>query len=239
MLRKILPKCAIFSTFLSKIVLPILNYLMHIFWLLFSLYSIGLLVILETHVTCIRLKYIKRTPCIRPKFVPRFCVNLLCLLFTLLAAIGWQTVNLQMNQTVKYQGAFSRITGFSGKRFIPPPSPIPLLVHPSIFHFFCFPSNSVTQLEKLSDEGWSIFLDHCRIVQYYNQKLIFILVFTKSVNSTFREFWLAPVTRNILGYWLFTVFWPKPRWRLASRHFGTRNLSDKWSSRTNKYQESD
>ena len=125
MFRKILPKYAIFSTFLSKIVLPILNYLLHIFWLLFFLYSIGLLVILELHVTCIRLKYIKRTPCIRPKFVPRFCVNLLCLLFTLLAAIGWQTVNLQMNQTVKYQGAFSRITGFSGKRFIPPPLPHP------------------------------------------------------------------------------------------------------------------
>ena len=70
----------------------------------------------KKNVTWIRLKYIKRTPCIRPKFVPTFCVNLLCLLFTLLAAIGWQTVNLQMNQTVKYQGAFSRITGFSGKR---------------------------------------------------------------------------------------------------------------------------
>ena len=68
MFRKILPKYAIFSTFLSKIVVPILNYLLHIFWLLFSFYSIGLLFILETHVTCIRLKYIKRTPCIRPKF---------------------------------------------------------------------------------------------------------------------------------------------------------------------------
>ena len=29
------------------------------------------------------------------------------------------------------------------------------------------------------------------------------LVFTKSVNSNFRLFWLAPVTRNILGYSLF------------------------------------
>ena len=123
MFRKMLPKYAIFSTFLSKIVLPILHYLLHIFWLLFSFYSIGLLVTLETNVTCIRLKYIKRTPCVRPKFVPRFCVNLLCLLFTLLAAIGWQTVNLPMNQTVKYQGAFSRITGFSGKRFFSPPPP--------------------------------------------------------------------------------------------------------------------
>ena len=30
-----------------------------------------------------------------------------------------------------------------------------------------------------------------------------VLVFTKSVDSTFRAFWLAPVTRNILGYSLF------------------------------------
>ena len=123
MLRKMLPKYAIFSTVLSKIAVTILNYLLHIFWLLFSFYSNGLFVILETNVTCISFKYIKRKPCIRPKFVPRFCVNLLCLLFTLLPALGWQNVNLQMNQTVKYQGAFSRITGLSGKRFLPPPRP--------------------------------------------------------------------------------------------------------------------
>ena len=135
MFRKMLPKDAIFSTVLSTIVVTILNYLLHIFWLLFSFYSIGLLVILETNVTCISFKYIKRTPCIRPKFVPRFCVNLLCLLFTLLPAIGWQNVNLQMNQTVKYQGAFSRITGLSGKRFLPPPSS--LILRCSIF--FAFP----------------------------------------------------------------------------------------------------
>ena len=119
MFRKMLPKYAIFSTVLSKIVVTILNYLLHIFWLLFSFYSIDFLVILETNVTCISFKYIKRTPCIKPRFVPRFCVNLLCLLFTLLPAIGWQNVNLQMNQTVKYQGAFSRIARFSGKRFLP------------------------------------------------------------------------------------------------------------------------
>ena len=105
------------------LLVTILNYLLHIFWLLFSFYSIGLLVILaKKNVTWISLKYIKWTPCIRPKFVPTFCVNLLCLLFTLLAAIGWQTVNLHMNQTVKYQGAFSTIAGFSGKRFLPSPS---------------------------------------------------------------------------------------------------------------------
>ena len=76
MFRKMLPKYAIFSTVLSKIVVTILNYFLQIFWLQFSFYSIGLLVILETNVTCIKLKYTKRTPCIRPKFVPWFCVNL-------------------------------------------------------------------------------------------------------------------------------------------------------------------
>ena len=86
MFRKMLPKYAIFSTVLSKIVVTILNYLLHIFSFLFSFYSIGLLVILETNVTCISFKYIKRTPCIRPKFLLRFCVNLLCPLFTLLSA---------------------------------------------------------------------------------------------------------------------------------------------------------
>ena len=43
------------------------------------------------------------------------------------------------------------------------------------------------------------------------------LVFTKSVNSNYRAFWLAPVTRDIP--WLFTVLRPEPRWRLVSRHF--------------------
>ena len=86
MFRKMLPKDAIFSTVFSTIVVTILNYLFHIFWLLFSFYSIGFLVILETNVTCISFRYIKRTPCIRPKFLPRFCVNLLCPLFTLLSA---------------------------------------------------------------------------------------------------------------------------------------------------------
>ena len=70
-LEKYFPSMQFSQLFLSKIVVPILNYLLHIFWLLFSFYSIGLLVILETHVTCIRLKYIKRRPCIRPKFVLR------------------------------------------------------------------------------------------------------------------------------------------------------------------------
>ena len=37
----------------------------------------------------------------------------------------WRAVNLQMSRTVKYQGAFFRIVGFAGKRFLfsPPPPP--------------------------------------------------------------------------------------------------------------------
>ena len=37
----------------------------------------------------------------------------------------WRAVNLQTNRTVKYQGAFFRIVGFAGKRFLffPPPPP--------------------------------------------------------------------------------------------------------------------
>ena len=44
---------------------------------------------------------------------------------------GASSVNLQTNPTVKYQGAFFRIVGFAGKRFLfssPPP--------PSTFFFF-------------------------------------------------------------------------------------------------------
>ena len=65
----------------------------------------------------------------------------------------------------------------------------------------------------------------------------FILVFTKSVNSNFCAFWLAPVTCNIFGYsplcdWSQNgvLFWGI---------FERRNLSNKWSNHTNKYQESD
>ena len=43
------------------------------------------------------------------------------------------------------------------------------------------------------------------------------LVFTKSVDSNFRVFWLAPVTRNILGYSLFCE--PREKWRVVSRKF--------------------
>ena len=51
-----------------------------------------------------------------------------------------------MNRTVKYQGAFSRIVGFGGKRFLfsPPPST-----------FFCLRSNvrAITRLETLATQA--------------------------------------------------------------------------------------
>ena len=57
------------------------------------------------------------------------------------------------------------------------------------------------------------------------------------MNSNIGEFWLAPVTQNILGYLLFC---DRSQDGVSFREiFGRRNLSDKWSSRTNEYQESD
>ena len=59
------------------------------------------------------------------------------------------------------------------------------------------------------------------------------LVFTKSVDSSFRAFWLAPVTRNILGY---SLFWNGIQNGFSFRDsFQRGNFSDKWSSCTNKY----
>ena len=53
----------------------------------------------------------------------------------------------------------------------------------------------------------------------------------------FSRVWLAPVTRNILGY---SLFCDRSQDSISFRDiFGRRNLSDKRSSRTNKYQESD
>ena len=50
-----------------------------------------------------------------------------------------------------------------------------------------------------------------------NSSIYIYLVFTKSVNSNFRAFWLAPVTWNILGYSLFCE--RREKWRVVSRKF--------------------
>ena len=65
----------------------------------------------------------------------------------------------------------------------------------------------------------TLFLIHC-----------FSLVFTRSVSSTFHAFWLAPITRNILGYSLFCIQ-SQDGFSLWDM-FG--NLSNKWSSHANK-----
>ena len=49
-----------------------------------------------------------------------------------------------------------------------------------------------------------------------------LLVFTKSVDSNFRAFWLAPVTWNILGYSLFCE--RREKWSVVSRKFQKKKL---------------
>ena len=64
-----------------------------------------------------------------------------------------------------------------------------------------------------------------------------MLVFTKSVDSEFRAFWLAPVTLNVLEY---SPFWDRIQNGFSFRNsFQRWNCSGKWSSCTNKYQERD
>ena len=64
-----------------------------------------------------------------------------------------------------------------------------------------------------------------------------LLVFTKLVDSNFRAFWLAPVTRNILGY---SLFWDGTQNGFSFRDsFERWDFSGKWSSCTNKHQERD
>ena len=70
---------------------------------------------------------------------------------------------------------------------------------------------------------------HCLLIDYLS------LVFTKSVDSNFCTLWLATVTENILGY---SMSWDRSQDGVSSQDiFRSRNLSNKWSSCTNKYQE--
>ena len=68
-------------------------------------------------------------------------------------------------------------------------------------------------------------------VQYFKRQrlsspgheIIYIyLVFTRSVDSNFRAFWLAAVTRNILGYSLFCE--RREKWRVVSRTFQKKKI---------------
>ena len=57
------------------------------------------------------------------------------------------------------------------------------------------------------------------------------------MDSNFHAFWLAPVTRNILGY---SLFWDRiPNGFSFRNGFERWNFSSNWSSWTNKYQERD
>ena len=56
------------------------------------------------------------------------------------------------------------------------------------------------------------------------------------MDSNFRPFWLAPVTRNIFGYSLFHLFMTGLCFSFRDS-FERWNFSGKWSSCTNKYQE--
>ena len=83
-----------------------------------------------------------------------------------------------------------------------------------------------------------VFISLAQNPGYLNGKGITkINIYQMSVNSNFRGFWLAHVTRNILGNSLFCdrsqdgVSFPDIS--------GRRNLSDKGSGRTNKYKERD
>ena len=71
------------------------------------------------------------------------------------------------------------------------------------------------------------------ILNYTSQKLNLVyytnywnLVFTKSVDSNFRAFWLAPVTRNILGYSLFCE--RREKWRVVLRKFQKKKLKKRF-----------
>ena len=92
---------------------------------------------------------------------------------------------------------------------------------PTTRYWVCF--------SPLKPGNWArVLLTECQHLVAYP-----MLVLTKSVNSNFCALWLAPVTRNMLAIHCFAT-----GAKMASRFeiFGRRNLCDKWSSRTNKYQ---
>ena len=62
----------------------------------------------------------------------------------------------------------------------------------------------------------------CHVHREYFIYVYIYLVFTKSVDSYFRAFWLAPVTRNILGYLLFCE--RKEKWRIVSWKFQKKKI---------------
>ena len=150
MFRKMLPKDAIFSTVLSTIVVTILNYLLHIFWLLFSFYSIGLWLFWKQMWPVLVSSTLSGYPVLAPNFFPDFAW-IYSVRYSRYCRPGYRLTNCQFTNEPNREisrGVFQN-HGTFGQAF--PPRAV--LAHPSIFHFFCFPSNSVTRLGTLSDEG--------------------------------------------------------------------------------------
>ena len=80
-----------------------------------------------------------------------------------------------MNRTVKYQGAFSRIVGFAGKRFLFSPPPPPST-------FFC----AITRLETLATQATKTMVMQFLLSLLFLLYLIFLLYI--SASSFFENF---------------------------------------------------
>ena len=70
---------------------------------------------------------------------------------------------------------------------------------------------------------WLCVVSWCHLAAISHKLL---LVFTKSVDSNFRAFWLAPVTRKIVGYSLFCE--RKEKWSVFSRKFQKKKLKKRF-----------
>ena len=80
--------------------------------------------------------------------------------------------------------------------------------------FLCSNEEGLNFVGLVSSRSWNTWL-LCNNITYRS------LVFTKSVDSNFRAFWLAPVAWNILGYSLFCE--RREKWRFFSWKLQRRN----------------
>ena len=106
---------------------------------------------------------------------------------------------------------------------------------------FCaleFQSHRSLVCHTFFDYSFSIFFPSCIQTEYFPSLFFLIssiycsssmfptkyhiLVFTKSVDSNFRAFWLDPVTWNILGYSLFCE--QREKWHVVSQKFQKKKL---------------
>ena len=80
----------------------------------------------------------------------------------------------------------------------------------------------VRKLELLKPAPLTTFKDAIFDISESRSVVYLILLFTKSVDSNFRAFWLAPVTWNILRHSL--VCQRREKWRVVSRKFQKKKL---------------